>query len=104
MREGRTHVAVVDDRVVGFASIVVSASSLELEDLFVDPDWMRQGVGRALVAAVAVAVRDTGQSTIEVDANHHALAFYREVGFLDLGEVPIEYGTATRMRLDVAVR
>ncbi len=43
--EGRTRVAVVDGQIVGFATLVGS----ELEDLFTDPDWMRQGIATALV-------------------------------------------------------
>jgi len=50
--EGRTRVAVVDGRVVGFATLV----SNELEDLFTDPDWMRRGIAIALVRDAAAAV------------------------------------------------
>ncbi|WP_308639603.1 GNAT family N-acetyltransferase [Paenibacillus silvisoli] len=47
------HVAVVDGRVVGFASARPVDDFLELEDLFTDPDYMRQGVASALVADIA---------------------------------------------------
>ena len=42
---GRTRVAVVDDVIVGFATTTVGADCLELDDLFVDPESMRHGVG-----------------------------------------------------------
>jgi hypothetical protein len=42
--DGRTPVAVaLDGTIVGFASgLPLAGSLLELEDLFVDPDWMRR--------------------------------------------------------------
>lgn len=101
--EGRTRVAVDDGRVVGFASTVIRSDAIELEDLFVDPDRMREGIGRALVADVAATARGLGRGRVEVDANGHALAFYTAVGFVGLGEVSLEFGTAIRMRLDSSV-
>ena len=47
--EGRTRVAIDGERVVGFATIRVHGVLAELEDLFVDPEWMRRGLGRRLV-------------------------------------------------------
>lgn len=38
---GRIRVALVDDRVVGFATVLPER---ELEDLFVDPEFMRKGI------------------------------------------------------------
>src|SRR5262249_19821974 len=61
---GRTRVAVVDGQIVGFATLVGS----ELEDLFVDPNWMRRGIATALVRDVAATV-----SRIDLTANPHAL-------------------------------
>lgn len=98
--EGRTRVAVDGGRVVGFASTVVRGDAVELEDLFVDPDRMREGIGRALVADAVAAARRAGHARIEVDANRHALAFYTSVGFVGVREVALEHGAAIRMRLD----
>ncbi|WP_375140488.1 GNAT family N-acetyltransferase [Cohnella herbarum] len=42
-----TRVAVVEGRVVGFGSARPVDDFLELEDLFTDPDWMRQGAANA---------------------------------------------------------
>jgi GNAT superfamily N-acetyltransferase len=101
--EGRTRVATWScDHVVGFATTLRAGGVLELEDLFVDPDWMRRGVGHHLVRdAVAVAARDHVQR-VEVTANPHALAFYENVGFVHDGEVGTRFGGGARMHLDVA--
>ena len=50
--EGRTRVAVVEGRIVGFATLVDN----ELEDVFTDPDWMRRGIATALVRDAATTV------------------------------------------------
>jgi GNAT superfamily N-acetyltransferase len=101
VEEGRTRVAVADDRVAGFATIAFADGVAELEDLFVDPDWMRHGIGRALVDEIGRLARTTGSSCIEVDANPHAQAFYDSVGFVAIGEAAVPYGTGLRMRLSL---
>lgn len=73
-------VAVVDGQVVGFASARPAHGFLELEDLFTDPGWMRQGVARALIEDI----RRRGVP-IEVTANPYALGFYESVGFARIG-------------------
>jgi GNAT superfamily N-acetyltransferase len=99
VREGRTVVAAAGDLVVGFYSTSTHPPSVELEDLFVDPDWMGRGVGRTLIEDAIAATRRSGYTSIDVDANGHARRFYTVLGFVECGEVPLEYGTAFRMRL-----
>ena len=99
--EGRTRVAVAADGTIrGFATWRrLEHGALDVEDLFVDSDWMRTGVGRRLVAdIVALATRD-GIDRVEVTANPHADAFYRSVGFVHVGETETEFGPAARMEL-----
>ncbi len=91
--EGKTRVAIVDARVVGFATLIGS----ELEDLFVDPDWMRRGIATALVRD---AVENGGVERIDVTANGHARAFYESVGFVHDGPAETTGGQAFRMHLD----
>jgi ribosomal protein S18 acetylase RimI-like enzyme len=101
VREGRTRAAAADDEVVGFASWLRAGDALEIEDLFVDPDWMRRGIGRALVLDMIAVARGRGIDRVEVTANQHALAFYEKAGFVVYREVATTFGTAPRMRLDV---
>lgn len=92
------HVAVVDGSVVGFATALPVDDYLELEDLFTDPDWMRQCVASALIADIA-----RRGLCIEVSANHHAKAFYESAGFVITGVVDSEGGPGFRMELDVTL-
>ncbi|MFP4976782.1 GNAT family N-acetyltransferase [Paenibacillus sp. CN-4] len=89
-------VAVVDGQIVGFASALPARGFLELEDLFTDPGWMRQGVASALIEDI----RRRGVP-VEVTANPHALGFYESVGFVHIGIADTQGGAAPRMRLDV---
>lgn len=100
--EGRTQVAVVEDHVVGFVSSVEREETIEIEDLFVDPEWMRRGVASTLVDHVVARAREAGRRRVVVDANTHALAFYRRAAFVDQFEVQLEHGTAIRMHRDVS--
>jgi GNAT superfamily N-acetyltransferase len=103
VNQARTRVAVVaDGRIVGFATSLSAGDAVELDDLFVDPGWMRQGVGRALVLDVIAITRNHGVRRVEVTANQHALVFYERVGFVFDQAVETRLGPAPRMHFDVA--
>ena len=98
---GRTWVATTaDGDVVGFASSrVIGNGVLELDDLFVDPQWWRHGIATQLMRRLieeAVAERVV---RLDVTANHHALAFYRSAGFEGDATVATEFGVGIRMHL-----
>jgi GNAT superfamily N-acetyltransferase len=98
----RTLVAVDDGRLVGFATLgPVGAGAVELEDLFVDPDSMRRGIGRALVAEAAARARASGALRVDVTANPDARAFYASVGFVEIGRAETRFGPAPRMSLEI---
>ena len=97
----RTRVATVDGRIAGFATSVPAGDVIELDDLFVDPGWMRRGAGRALVLDAMAIARGRGAGRLEVTANQHALVFYRRAGFVADHEVPTRFGPGIRMHLDV---
>ena len=101
VREGRARVAVADDRIVGFATWLSDVDIFEIEDLFVDPERMGQGIGRALVLDLIAIARGHGVGRVEVTANQHALAFYERVGFVVEDEVTTRFGPAPRMGMDI---
>ena len=77
-REGRGVLAEVDGVIAGFASTRALDGAVDVEDLFVDPVWMRRGIATALMNEV---FRLAGAARVVVDANPHALAFYERAGF-----------------------
>ena len=101
LEQGRTYVAEWNGSVVGFASWFRTAETVDLEDLFVEPTWMRRGVATALIAHLVAVLRSQGVSCLVVTANPHALAFYRRVGFRDIGTAMTQFGEAPRMALAI---
>lgn len=101
LADGRTYVAEEDGSVVGFATWADSAGTVELEDLFVDPGYMRRGIASALVNRITAVLRARGAQRLEVTANPHALGFYRAAGFVDCGVTETEFGAAPRMMLTI---
>jgi GNAT superfamily N-acetyltransferase len=97
--EGCTYVAEQDGMLTGFATWAGRGGTMELEDLFVDPDWMRRGIATALVSRIAEILRARGAERLEVTANPHAMAFYRAAGFVGCGTADTDFGTAPRLAL-----
>jgi GNAT superfamily N-acetyltransferase len=79
-----------------------SGDACELDGLFVEPEWMRGGVGRRLVEDATLLARERGAARIDVVANPQAVAHYEAVGFVAAGAVQTRFGTAPRMSLPVA--
>ena len=100
--EGLTRVATNGDDIVGFSTAVLVDGVLELQDLFVDPDWMRHGIGRELVQDAAAFAAERGFEAIAVTANPHAFFFYDALGFVADGEIQTAFGPGQRMHLAVS--
>jgi GNAT superfamily N-acetyltransferase len=99
INDGRTQVAVgADDEILGFiTTLPLGGRVLEIEDLFVDPQWMRKGVGTQLVKELMATAHNRGIGRIEVTANPHAGAFYRSVGFAHDHDTETQFGPAPRL-------
>jgi GNAT superfamily N-acetyltransferase len=98
--EGRVRVAVGPaDELLGFSVVADGTTGVcELDDLFVDPDAMRQGVGRALVEDAAARAIATGYREMTVVAHPRNFGFYGSVGFVPGEGVETRFGPATRLR------
>lgn len=82
-----TFVAQLDGRVFGFYSLVPSASSWELDNLWVAPEHMRRGFGRKLVLHAVQTAAAGGATSVAVDADPNAEPFYLACGAKRIGEV-----------------
>ena len=100
---GNVRVAIGSLRVLGFASLIPGRSdgAAELDGLFVDPAFMRRGIGRALVNDALALARSRACKRIEVTANPRALEFYVKLGFIDDGIEQTQFGPGLRMHADV---
>ena len=102
--EGRVRVAVDGHgRILGFSIVLtVEDAACELDDLFVEPDSMRLGVGRLLVEDVAARAATGGANHVTVIANPRAVGFYERLGFQITGEASTRFARAPRMTLDLS--
>jgi len=99
--DGRVRLAAIDGITVGFATTIGAGPEVELEDLFVHPDWMRRGVATDLIADAVERSRTTGASRMAVTANPHAMDFYLSVGFRGSSPVETEFEPGTRLHLEL---
>jgi GNAT superfamily N-acetyltransferase len=92
-------VAEIDGRVVGFATVLSKdAQGAELEDLFVEPDEWRKGIGRRLLEEAVRRAVGAGARRLRVAANARAQHFYEACGFQVIGEVSDHFGMSPLMR------
>jgi GNAT superfamily N-acetyltransferase len=82
-------VAELDGKIVGFGlffhtySTFLTQPGLHLEDVFVLPEYRRQGIGKALMTSVAKIAFDRGCGRLEwsvLNWNQPAIDFYQSLG------------------------
>ena len=100
-----TFVAAIGDEIVGFYSLLPSNHSWKLDHLWVLPQFMDRGIGRALVAHALETAARGGASAVTVDADPNAESFYLACGADRYGEIlaPIP-GQPERVRPQLAFR
>lgn len=87
-----TFVALVDDEIVGFATVGDSHSEDgpgELYAIYVDPSHWGHGAGRALIQRAEGSLRDSGFASAllwVLEGNEQAERFYRAAGWTRDGE------------------
>jgi GNAT superfamily N-acetyltransferase len=83
-----TYVAISDERIVGFCSVLVGGDEARLDHLWVMPSEMKRGVGRALFELAEGIAHSSGAGCILVESDPHAEAFYVVMGATSYGQVP----------------
>ena len=73
-----TLLALVDGAVAGFASL---KGATEIDMLFVDPEFARQGVGRTLVDALTKLAQARGAKRLTAEASDVAKPLFERLGF-----------------------
>jgi GNAT superfamily N-acetyltransferase len=90
-----------DDVPVGFSVVIPTDDAVhELDGLFVEPDRLRSGIGRALVEDAVARASALGCQRLEVTAGP-AQGFYERTGFRVISEAQTRFGPAVRMRREI---
>jgi len=88
-------IAYAGDEPAGFAvffqtfSTFLGVPGMYLEDIFVEPKWRRQGLGRQLLVYLATVARERGYGRVEwsvLDWNEPAIRFYKALGAKPMDE------------------
>jgi GNAT superfamily N-acetyltransferase len=79
-----TFAAIDDDRVVGFSSLTTKPRP-DLTHLWVLPNALGRGFGRALFERVVEQARELKFSAFEIEADPNAEAFYQHMGAKRVG-------------------
>lgn len=79
-------VAEQHDTLLGYFGIeAISADQFELDALFVEPDHIGKGIGKLLIEAAKRAAREMGGSTLLIQGDPNAEAFYLASGAVQCG-------------------
>ena len=87
-------VAQEGERVAGYIGSQSVMGESDMMNLAVSPDYRRQGIGEALVNALAADLKAAGNTclTLEVRvSNAPAIALYEKLGFVQVGRRPNYY-------------
>ncbi len=69
-----------------YALVRLAAHDYELDALFVEPEWIGRGIGRALIEHAKVSARDLGAGSLLIQGDPNAASFYRAAGAVQVGE------------------
>ena len=85
-KEYENWVAENDGAPMAFYTLLEKDSKARIENLWVFPEWMGRGVGRELFIHALSRSRLKGHLILQLEADPNALAFYRGMGMVQVGE------------------
>jgi GNAT superfamily N-acetyltransferase len=95
--ENKVYAARVDGEIAGFSALVADAGRVWLEHLWVSPQHIGTGIGKALFIHAAGEAASTGASVLEIESDPNAEGFYKRMGSSRVGEVVSEIEGAKRV-------
>ncbi len=87
IRRNEVNVATVEGEPAGFYALVGEGRRIELEHLWVLPERIGTGLGRALFGHAASRARVRGAEVMEIEADPNAEGFYLRMGATRTGEI-----------------
>ncbi len=90
VRDNEVYAAVEGGDPFGFYALVGRGSVLELEHLWVAPEFIGRGAGRALLEHAMGRASSLGAEALRIEADPNAEGFYRRMGAERTGESAYE--------------
>ena len=91
-------VAIVNDAIAGCCALVITGALAEIEHMWIRPEQMGGGVGRALFEHARDRARELRLPVLELSADPNAEGFYERMGAKRVGDVPAGMnGAASRV-------
>lgn len=88
--ENEGWVALVNESPIGFYTLQEKDGTASIENLWVLPEYMGKGVGRALFLHAVELSRGRGNTTLQLEADPNAVSFYERMGMHQIGEYQYE--------------
>jgi GNAT superfamily N-acetyltransferase len=85
--QNEVFVALVDKDIAGCCALVLTESLAEIEHMWLRPEHMGTGVGRALFEHAKRRAEERGAEVLELAADPNAEGFYARMGARRIGEI-----------------
>ena len=89
--------ATINGEIAGCCALVVTDSLAEIEHMWIRPEQMGSGVGRALFEHARARAVERGATVLELSADPNAEGFYARMGAKRIGEVPADMNGQSRV-------
>jgi GNAT superfamily N-acetyltransferase len=86
--DNEVFVALVDDQIAGCCALVLTDTLAEIEHMWMRPEHMGSGIGRALFEHAKRRAEERGANVLELSADPNAEGFYAHMGAKRIGEIP----------------
>ena len=80
------HAATLESEVAGFYGLIVSRGKVQLEHMWIDPDYIGRGIGKQLFDHAIEIATGLGADSIEIESDPNAEGFYKRMGARQVGE------------------
>lgn len=84
--ENESWVAEVDNQLIAFYTLQDKDGNAWIENLWVLPEYMGQGIGKLLFLHAMSRSRELGYGILQLEADPNAVGFYEKMGMSKIGE------------------
>ncbi|HEX3248667.1 MAG TPA: GNAT family N-acetyltransferase [Pyrinomonadaceae bacterium] len=94
--DNHVYVAEEEGKIQGFYALIVTGNKAELDHMWVTPDCIGTGIGKALFLDAMERAAALKVNAVEISADPNAAGFYRRMGATDVGETDASFDGVTR--------